>query len=97
MAVMQLPRRWDTHSLDERVSLCSLTRHLRVRTSFLVCVISPTVLMLIVGDIGGQGSCIARSSNRIDQSLVPRSRIAYIQQRLTYTSALYAESARSPY
>lgn len=53
--------------------------------------------MLIVGDIGGQGSCIARSSNRIDQSLDPRYRIAYIQQRLTYTSELYAESARSPY
>lgn len=52
-AAMQLPRHWDRGNLDERVSLCCLTRHVRRRTSFLVCVISPAILMLIVGDIVG--------------------------------------------
>lgn len=53
--------------------------------------------MLVVGDIVSQGGCIARSSDSIDQNMFPRHRILYLQQRLTYTSELYAESARSPY
>ena len=39
-------------------------------TSFLVCVVSPTILMLIVGDIVGQRGCIAQSSDGFDQHQV---------------------------
>lgn len=92
---MAIPRHWDTRSLDERVSLCSWARDLRARTSFFVCVISPTILMLVVGDIVGQRGCIARSRSDIDQSLSSHYRI--YPTRMTYTSELYAESGRPPY